>query len=349
MTNRKCRKKYKKNNTLYESKRCEMKLKTKIMGTLFAAFAFTFSATVAAKELRLGLIVPGSHAWTVAASVMGDELNERSGGNYSVSVFPAGQLGSEAQMMQQLQTGALDMAFLTVAELTNSVTDFGALFAPYLVTDVKQAGDLLAAPAAQSLLDRLPRRTGTVGLGYGIAGMRLMLTAFPADSVSALSGRKIRVTPFAPVQDFYQILGAAPTPMPLPAVYDALANGQVDGIDADLELVWKLKLYERGDTMLYSKHMMFPVVGLVSGRLWTQLGEEDRNLITEVAKKHLNNLFGQYSEIEATMLENLQQTDINVVEIDSEFFEGKLKQWEEIWLKKGTFLKDLRSDANELQ
>jgi len=326
-----------------------MRLKTRIICTLFAAFAFTFSATVAAKELRLGLIVPGSHAWTVAASAMGDELEERSDGNYSVSIFPAGQLGSEAQMMQQLQTGALDMAFLTAAELTNSVTDFGTLFAPYLVTDVKQAGELLGGPAAQSLLDRLPRKTGTIGLGYGIAGMRLMLTAFPADSVNSLGGRKIRVTPFAPVQDFYQILGAAPTPMPLPAVYDALANGQVDGIDADLELVWKLKLYERGDTMLYSKHMMFPVVGLISGRLWAQLGEEDRTLIAKVAKKHLNNLFGQYSEIEATMLENLQQTDIDVIEVDSEFFEGKLKQWEEIWLKKGSFLKDLRSEADELQ
>lgn len=42
---------------------------------------------------------------------MGEELKQKSNGKYSVATFPAGQLGSEAQMMQQLQTGALDMAF----------------------------------------------------------------------------------------------------------------------------------------------------------------------------------------------------------------------------------------------
>ncbi|SDL41475.1 TRAP-type C4-dicarboxylate transport system, substrate-binding protein [Modicisalibacter muralis] len=280
---------------------------------------------------------------------MGEELEERSDGKFSVSIFPAGQLGSEAQMMQQLQTGALDMAFLTAAELTNRITDFGALFAPYLVTNVEQAGELLSGPTAQSLLNRLPRETGTVGLGYGIAAMRLMLTAFPVDNVDSLNGRKIRVTPFAPVQDFYQVLGAAPTPMPLPAVYDALANGQVDGIDADLELVWKLKLYERGETLLYSRHMMFPVVGLISGRLWAQLSEEDRALIAEVAKKHLNRLFDQYTEIEARMLAKIQKTEINVIEAGPEFFEGKLKQWEDIWLKKSSVLADLRREADKLE
>jgi len=41
------------------------------------------------------------------------------------------------------------------------------------------------------------------------------------------------ITPFEPILDFYSALGAAPTPMPLPAVYEALANGQVDAIDMD--------------------------------------------------------------------------------------------------------------------
>ncbi|MCL1481441.1 MULTISPECIES: TRAP transporter substrate-binding protein [unclassified Marinobacter] len=339
----------KNNNILFEKVRIHMILRTRIIGTLLAAITLAFSSIASAKEMRLGLIVPISHAWSVAAKAMGEELKERSDGKFSVSIFPSGQLGSEAQMMQQLQTGALDMAFLTAAELTNHVTDMGALFAPYLVGDVEEAGKLLNGPTAQRLLDRLPRKTGTVGLGYGIAAMRLMLTTFPADSVESLDGRKIRVTPFAPVQDFYQILGAAPTPMPLPAVYDALANGQVDGIDADLELVWKLKLYERGDTLLYSRHMMFPVVGLISGRLWAQLGEADRALIAEVAKKHLNNLFGQYSEIEARMLKNLQGTELNVVEVGPEFFEGKLEQWDKTWSQKSSILKDLRKEAAELE
>lgn len=58
----------------------------------------------------------------------------------------------------------------------------------------------------------------------------------------------MRITPFPPVRDFYQLLGAASTPMPLTDVYDLPANGQVDGVDADAELVWRMKFFERGNT-----------------------------------------------------------------------------------------------------
>nr|WP_067286994.1 TRAP transporter substrate-binding protein [Marinobacterium profundum] len=326
-----------------------MKLKITMMSALFTVVAFVFSGVASAKDLRLGLIVPGSHAWTVAAAAMGDELKARSGGNYSITTFPSGQLGSEARMLQQLQTGALDMAFMTTAEITNRIPDFGALYAPYLVRNVAQAGKLLNGRVAQGMLEKLPAEAGVVGLGYGIAGMRLMLNAFPADSAESINGRKMRITPFAPVLDFYQLLGAAATPMPLTDVYDALANGQVDGVDADMELVWKLKLYERGSTLVRSNHMMFPVVGLISGRLWSQLNEEDRALIAEVTKIHLNKLFEQYTDIEAQMLENVQGAGVKVVQAEPEFFGDSLDQWEAIWLKKAPVLADLRREAAGVQ
>lgn len=263
-----------------------MQLK-KILTTLAIAAGMTLSVAASAKEMRLGLIVPASHQWSQAATAMGEELKKKSNGKYTITIFPAGQLGNEAQMLQQLQTGALDMAFMTVAEITNRVPEFGALFAPYLVKDVRGAGLLLNGPTAQKMLERLPREVGAVGVGYGTAAMRLMLNGFPTNSVSDLKGRKMRITPFPPVRDFYQLLGAASTPMPLTDVYDSLANGQVDGVDADIELVWKMKFYERGNTLLNSNHMMFPVVGLVSGRLWQQMSPADREMISSVSRKHL--------------------------------------------------------------
>ncbi len=326
-----------------------MKRTTRLLCTLVSAAALLFGGAASAKDLRLGLIVPGTHAWSQAAQAMGEELKERSGGKYGVVVFPAGQLGSEARMLQQLQTGALDMAFMTTAELANRVPDFGALFAPYLVRDVVQAGRLLNGPAAQSLLEQLPAKAGVVGLGYGVAGMRLLLNAFPTDSVEAINGRKIRITPFPPVQDFYRLLGAASTPMPVTDVYDALANGQVDGVDADLELIWKLRLYERAKTVLQSNHMMFPVIGLMSGRVWAQLSEEDRALIRELSRKHLDSLTGHYEMAEAETQMSIEQAGIQVVPVGPEFFGDKLQQWEDAWLKKTPVLAELRREAAGLQ
>lgn len=71
-------------------------------------------------------------------------------------------------MVQQLQTGALDMAFLTIAEISNRIPDFGALYAPYLVDDVNHAARLLRSDAAGELLDLMPEGVGFVGVGYGM-------------------------------------------------------------------------------------------------------------------------------------------------------------------------------------
>lgn len=326
-----------------------MKKATRLLYTLCSIVGLVLSAGAMAKDLRMGLIVPGSHAWSQAAQAMGDELKERSGGKYNVIVFPAGQLGSEARMLQQLQTGALDMAFMTTAEVANRVPDFGALFAPYLVHDVVQAGQLLNGPAAQGMLNQLPAKAGVVGLGYGVAGMRLMLNAFATDNVGAIDGRKIRITPFPPVQDFYRLLGAASTPMPVTDVYDALANGQVDGVDADLELIWKLRLYERAKTVLQSNHMMFPVIGLMSGRVWAQMPEDDRSMIRTLTRKHLDSLSAHYAKSEADTQASIEQAGVKVTPVGPEFFGDTLAQWEAIWLKKAPVLADLRREAASLK
>ncbi|WJJ95029.1 TRAP transporter substrate-binding protein [Neopusillimonas aromaticivorans] len=153
----------------------------------------------------------------------------------------------------------------------------------------------MQTPAATKLLEALPAKAGVVGIGYGMAGMRQILSRTPVTTAADLKGRKMRITPVDPVRDFYVALGVAPTPLPLPAVFDALANGQVDAIDMDLELINALKFYEQADTILLSNHMMFPMVGLVSARVWQTLSEEDRKQISELMAKHLKNTIAGYA------------------------------------------------------
>jgi TRAP-type C4-dicarboxylate transport system substrate-binding protein len=251
------------------------KLPAALAASVAAATMFIAGAA-AANEFRLGLITPPNHIWTKAAEDFGADLSAATDGAHTVTVFPAQQLGSEAEMMQQLQTGALDMAFLTVAEVSNRVPDFGAFYAPYLANDIGHAGRILQSDLALRMLDDLPAKAGVVGIGYGMAGLRQIVSKGEVKTAADLEGKKLRITPFKPILDFYNLLGAAPTPMPLPAVYDALANGQVNAIDMDAELIWKLKYFEQADTVIVSNHMMFPMVGLVSGRVWAGLSDDDK-------------------------------------------------------------------------
>ena len=295
------------------------------------------------RDFRFAVITPPAHIWTQAAEELGEALDIRTNGRLKVSVFPSQQLGNEAQVLRQLQTGAVDMAFLTVAEISNRVSDFGAFYAPYLVNDIGEAAWLLRSNEATTLLKQLPRKIGVVGIGYGTAGMRHVLTRREANSFADLHGRKLRVTPFAPILDFYQIVGAAPIPVPLASVYDALANGQVDAIDMDLETIVKLRYYELADSLLLTNHMMFPMVGLVSARVWVRLDEQDQRLIHDLMASTLDSLIDDYVDAEAGFLGQLNEIGIRIVGVDKATISDVIEQWDTKWRRETPVVDILRS------
>ena len=314
---------------------------TVLVGAAAIATAMT-AATAQAREFRLGLITPPNHIWTENAVRFGEALSEETDGRYSIAVFPSQQLGNEAQMLQQLQTGALDMSFMTAAEISNRVPEFGAFYAPFLVGDIAEAAEILRSDEAKAMLDLLPR-VGVVGLGYGSAGLRQIVARGAVESPADLQGSKIRITPFEPIKDFYEALGTAPTPMPLPDVYDALANGQVDAIDMDLELIWKLKYTDHADTMLLSNHMMFPMVGIVSGRIWATLPEEDREIIARLMAQYTDAALQEYVDLEDDFLAEVEKTDITITPIDSDFFGDAVAAWNAKWEEKAPNVATLRA------
>jgi TRAP-type transport system periplasmic protein len=314
-----------------------------------AVSACVLAVPAMAKDFRMGLLTPPTHIWTQAANDFAQDLKQATGGKHSVAVFPAAQLGNEAQMLQQLQTGALDMAFLTIAELSNRSPNFGALYAPYLVENVQQAGALLRTPAATKLLNNLPATAGVVGVGYGIGGMRQILSRAPINTADDLKGRKLRVTPLDPIRDFYIALGAAPTPLPLPAVFDALANGQVDAIDMDLELIWGLKFFQHANTILLSNHMMFPMVGVVSARVWATLSPDERKQLSELMSKRLNQTVEIYVAKEVEWEKQVRTTGKTVKVVGPEFFRTASEQWEKSWSVRTSALAELRAAAAGLR
>ncbi len=301
--------------------------------------------TALADRFRRGVPTAPSHVWTIEANAFAAGFAERTANAHSIAVFPAGQLGNDAQMLQQLQTGALDMAFIPIAEITNRIPEFGALYAPYLAKDVTDAARLLASDEARGLLAQLPARIGVVGIGYSLAGMRQILSRTPVQALDDLKGRKLRITPLDPIRDFYVQAGAAPIPLPLGSVYDALANGQIDAIDMDLENIWKQSYHNLAETVILSNHMMFPMVGLVSAARWRTLDPALRTTITELMTQHFERIATTYIEAEREYRAELEAAGIEIRPVGPEFFGAVLEEWEKTWRPKAPVLARLRQLA----
>jgi len=94
---------------------------------------------------------------------------------------------------------------------------------------------------------------------------------------------------------------------------------------------------------------MFPMVGVVSGRVWRELSEADRELIDTAMAEHLENVLSGFEEMDAAQEEEIRALDINIVEADAEFFSEAIAEWESIWAPKAPMLETLRAEADRLR
>ena len=302
----------------------------------------TFVRAQSAREFRLGLITPAGHSWNRAALAFGEELKKATNGRLSVTVFHSGQLGNESAMMQQLQSGALDMGWIQAAELGSRVSSVAAINAPYLVRSTPAVAKLVRTPAALKLLDVLPRETGTIGLGWGITGMRVVFATRDINSPADLKGMKLRINPTPVYRDFYQLLGAAPTPIPTPAVFDAMTNGQVDGLEADIEFSWNQRFDKVAKSLLPMNALFMPFAPLVSGRIWQTLDAKDKDLVRGLVEKALTAQINDIVTTEADLIGKFKQTGIAYKNDSGYDPKPTIEAFDKMWLPKAPQIAELR-------
>ena len=126
------------------------------------------------KTFKIAHVVQESHVWNATAEKFGEELRELSDGRFDITIHPASSLGTEADMVQQLETGAIDFGFMTNAYMSTREESLNAWFMPYLFSDLKEATEMRGTEPVQQMLDSLSSQ-GLVGLDFMFAGNRHVL------------------------------------------------------------------------------------------------------------------------------------------------------------------------------
>ncbi|MFM7347642.1 MAG: TRAP transporter substrate-binding protein [Tagaea sp.] len=317
-----------------------------------AAAAVTLAAPsvvfAQAREFRLGILTPNGHPWNRAALRVADSLKAQTNGRLALTVFHAGQLGNETAMLQQMQSGALDMGWIMTAELGSRVPAITAINAPYLVNSTDKIAKLVRHPAAMKLFDVLPRETGTVGLAWGITGKRAVFAAKEISSLADIRGMKLRIIPTPVFRDFYSALGAAPTPIPTPQVFDAMSNGQVDGLEADLEFSWNQRFDRVSKTILRMNALFMPVVALVSARVWQGVPNADRELIARTVRAELDKQIDELAENEPRIVEQFRAAPIAIRDANPADAEAVVAEFDRQWLARAPNIAELRQVGRTL-
>lgn len=240
--------------------------------------------SAAAQEFRIKFAhpAPPSDPAHAAAQYFADKIAERTGGKVRVTIFPSGQLGKEQEIVQGLQSGAIEMCFFSSTHIVNHVPEFGILDLPYLVTKQADVGRLLEGDIGKELMSKLPAAR-IEGLAYSESSFRNVFTKKRVTTLDDLKGLKLRV-PNSPVYvGTVRAMGALPTPIAFGELYSALQQGVVDGAETSGSAYWSYRFYEVGNQWVVTNHTILPGVYLMSQRFWRGLPADIQKIVRETA------------------------------------------------------------------
>ena len=252
------------------------------------------------------------------ASVKFKELvEERSGGRFTVEVFPSGQLGGERELVEGAQIGSVDVAVVLAGIMESFVPEFGVLNLPYLFDNRDHVFATLDGEVGEDLLALLDG-VDLKGLAFGEFGFRSMMTApRPINTPADLSGIKIRV----PESDLYintmEALGATPTPIPGPEIFTSLQNGVVDATEAPIFAAVTQKYYETPlEHLSLTEHIYAALMMVGSQDMWDRLGSEGQRLVKRAALEAVAHQRQRSIEDDAGYIEELANQGWSITEVD---------------------------------
>lgn len=286
-------------------------MKHSVLGAV-AAMALS-TAALAQQEIVIGhSLSPTSH-YGVGAQAFIDTLTELSGGEWTGTQAPAGQLGGERDMIEGLQIGSLDVVITSTGPLGNFVPEVYALDLPFLFRDYDHARKTLDGEIGQELLDKIGENQ-LVGLAWSENGFRHVTNAQrPVRTPEDLQGLKLRTMENRVHMAAFEGMGAAPTPMAFPELFTALQQGVVDGQENPVTVITASKFWEVQDYVSLTGHVYSPAVVLASPILFDGLSEEEQGWFMEAAKASAEATRAEVNRLEEAGVALLRENGMQVI------------------------------------
>ena len=210
-------------------------------------------------EIKLAVVTKPGSAQNVAAEKFKELIEARSGDEIQVTLYHSGSLGTETEILQQLQLASLHMAIITAGPLDAFYPEIRVISYPFLFTSHARADAVLDGPTGRKILEGLAR-VGFKGLHFSENGFRHITNSRrPVHTADDVRGLKIRVMESALDIELWRRLGANPTPMGWP-IYTELQQGAIDAQENPISIaaVYKLQEVQKYLTLtghIYSAHV----------------------------------------------------------------------------------------------
>lgn len=273
---------------------------------------------------------PADYPTVRAVEFMGEYLAEKTGGRLGIKVYSGGQLGSEIDTLEITSFAGLDFNRVNLAPLNSMAPLTIPPSLPFIFNSVDHMRRTLDGEVGDEILVSL-EANGLVGLCFYDSGARSFYnTLRPIRTPDDMRGLKLRV----PASDAYvamvNALGGNAVPIPFGEVYQALAQGVIDGAENNWPSFESARHYEVARYYSLTHHLLTPEVLVMSKIKWDNLSADDQALVREAARASVPVMRDLWDARVSAARETIMASGVEVNEVDTAPFAALMRPvWEE--------------------
>ena len=229
--------------------------------------------------IRIGHNQSTNHPTHIALVNFQEYIHEKLGDKYIVEVYPNELLGSQTDMVQLTQTGAIDFCVASNAILETFSDNYEIFNLPYLFASTEAYHQAMDDAEVTETIFNATEKAGFRAVTWLDAGTRNFYTVNkPIYSPADLKGLKIRVQQSPTNIEMMKLLGGSATPMGFGEVYTALQSNIIDGAENN-----ELALTDNGHGDVckyysYDMHQMVPDILIGNYAFLEELSDEETQI-----------------------------------------------------------------------
>lgn len=259
----------------------------RLLTMLVISFCGCQSDDAAEKSSRLKL----AHVYEVSApthaygtAYLAERLREATG-DLEVTVYPAAQLGSEAELLEQLVAGELELAISGPSFLAMWHPPLGVLDAAFASRDLDHMLETARGDEMAPHWDELRKRYDVRVLDTWAYGTRHITSNIPIRHPRDLEGFRLRLPGARVWQESGKALGAKPVPISFGEVYLALQQGIASGQENPVPVIKAMGFHEVQKCLNLTGHIQSSVQILINERAWQRLDAGQQATLVKVVQE----------------------------------------------------------------
>ena len=214
-----------------------------------------------------------------------DEITEKTGGAVTGQLYPAGQLGGDADLINSLSldSGTVDIIITDASNFATYAPKMGISALPFQFSDFDEAwafmdSEIEAAAEADLLANNMRV------LAHYCNGFRCVTNSKGAIETPAdMKGMLIRTPENPVIMATMTARGANPQPLAFNELYQALQQGTYDAQENPIPVIYNNKLYEVQDYLSVTNHIYSGMCFTIAESVWQKLTAEQQEIVAAAA------------------------------------------------------------------